>query len=78
MPRGAKKFLTKEIINQRIRHRGFELISEYTKTSEKHLFKCNKNHTWLAKPNNVMSVKNQDVRTVMGNSLFLKKLLITG
>jgi Zn finger protein HypA/HybF involved in hydrogenase expression len=49
--------LSKEIVNQRISHRGIELIGEYTRNSIKTLFKCSHNHTWLAKPNNVMSVK---------------------
>jgi hypothetical protein len=53
--RQASNRLSKEIVNQRIAHRGIELIGEYIRNSVKTLFKCANNHTWLAKPNNVMS-----------------------
>lgn len=48
----------KETVNKLISHRNIELIGEYKNSGTKTLFKCHQNHTWLAKPNNVMNRKS--------------------
>jgi len=46
--------LSKEIVNERIAHRGLVMLGEYTNTVTKTLFKCSEGHTWEAPPGNVM------------------------
>ena len=46
--------LSKEIVNERIAHRGIVMIGEYTQANAKALFQCSKGHKWLARPNHVM------------------------
>lgn len=47
--------LTKEIVNERLKDRGIELIGEYVNTNTKSTFKCPKSHEWSAIPRGVMS-----------------------
>lgn len=51
----AHNSLTKEIVNQRISHRGIHLIGDYSGNHSKSLFRCSEQHEWLADPNKVMS-----------------------
>jgi hypothetical protein len=46
--------LTKEIVNERIKDRGIELIGEYITNKTPALFRCSYNHTWEAFPGVVM------------------------
>jgi hypothetical protein len=50
-----KHKLTVEQINERIKHRGIELISGYETTLKKALFRCVCGHEWLQTPGNVMN-----------------------
>jgi hypothetical protein len=46
--------LTKEMVNNRIKDRGLELIGEFTFVKEKSLFRCVNNHEWMATPDTIM------------------------
>ena len=46
--------LTKKNVNERIKHRGIELIGEYIRNKDHTLFRCSNNHTWKAVPCNVL------------------------
>ena len=46
--------LTKEKVNERIKHRGIELIGEYSRNKDHTLFRCSNNHTWEAVPGSVL------------------------
>jgi hypothetical protein len=46
--------LTKEIVNERIKDRGIELIGEYITNKKPVLFRCPKNHTWMTRPDDVL------------------------
>jgi hypothetical protein len=46
--------LTQDIVNQRIKSHGLEMIDEYVSATTKAKFKCSNNHTWLAIPHSVM------------------------
>ena len=50
---GTKR-LTKEIVNERIKDRGFELIGEYITNKKPVLFRCPNNHTWMTRPDDVL------------------------
>lgn len=47
--------LTKEVVNDRIRDTGIELISEYINNETKSLFECCCGHKWLTKPAHLLS-----------------------
>lgn len=47
--------LTKEIVNERISHRGIIQIGKYLGTTRKTKFTCIENHEWDATPNSVLS-----------------------
>lgn len=49
--------LTKEIVNERIKDRGIELISEYTNANSTTDFKCICGNIWRATPGNIMAGK---------------------
>ena len=49
--------LTKEVVNERIADRGIELVGGYVSGRHKSEFRCSEGHTWVAKPNGVMSGK---------------------
>lgn len=49
-----REVLTKEKVNERMAHKGIELISDYTKSVDKHLFRCSKGHEWESRPVHVM------------------------
>jgi len=46
--------ITKEIVNERIAHRGLELIGEYTASSHKTTFRCSSGHEWEARPEKIL------------------------
>jgi len=46
--------LTKETVNQRLEGRGIRLVGGYTRNSNKTLFKCLKDHEWMATPDSIM------------------------
>lgn len=46
--------LTKQIVNERLRDRGIEMLGEYVHQKQKTLFKCHENHTWKAAPGSVL------------------------
>jgi hypothetical protein len=46
--------LSKDEVNNRVSHRGLELVGEYLGTHIKTLFKCDKDHIWTTEPNSVM------------------------
>jgi hypothetical protein len=45
---------TREIINSRLKSRNISMLDEYKGQSIKVKFECDKNHTWLATPGNVL------------------------
>ena len=47
--------LTKEIVNERIAHRGIVLLDEYTNNTTKCRFQCSEGHIWETAPANVLS-----------------------
>ena len=47
--------LTKEIINERISHRGITLVGNYINNETKSEFRCENNHNWMTTPNHLMS-----------------------
>jgi len=49
------KRINKEIVNERIKTKGIELIGEFKTTNTLSLFKCSNGHNWLARPYNIMS-----------------------
>jgi hypothetical protein len=53
-PKCSDTRLTKEMVNERIKDRDIELISEY-KTLTKSLFRCKCSHEWEAFPNNIIA-----------------------
>jgi hypothetical protein len=54
-PHCANQFpLSKEIVNERIAHRGLSLIGKYTNTVSTSIFQCSEGHSWEASPGNVM------------------------
>jgi len=55
-PHCAQQFpLNKEIVNERIKHRGVIMTGEYTTSVSKTSFRCSEGHTWEAPPGNVMA-----------------------
>lgn len=46
--------LTKETVNERIKDRGLELISDYIDTKTKSEFKCHHGHYWIGTSSNIM------------------------
>jgi hypothetical protein len=55
-PHCAQQFpLTKEVVNERIKHRGIVLVGEYTTSIARTTFECGEGHTWEASPGNVMA-----------------------
>jgi hypothetical protein len=48
------KKLTKEVVNERIKDRGIELIDKYINSRTPVLFRCSNNHTWKTRSNNVL------------------------
>ena len=50
--------LEKELVNARIADRGITLVGDYMGAHISTLFRCSKNHTWLARPNNILHGKN--------------------
>ena len=46
--------LTKEIVNERIKDRGLELIGDYVSAHVKSEFKCKHDHYWMTRPNGVV------------------------
>jgi len=50
----GKAPLSKEIVNQRLKGRGIELVDDFTSVDSKTLFKCSEGHQWEATPNSVM------------------------
>ena len=59
--------LTKDIVNSRISGRNIELVGNYVNNNTKTLFRCSNQHTWLAKPNNIMS-RNSGCPTCAGQT----------
>jgi len=53
-PRCSKNKLSKEIVNERIKHREIELIDDYVDNKTKSKFRCNENHEWLSSPANIL------------------------
>ena len=49
----CKKKLTKEIVNERIAHRGIAMTGNYINGKTKTEFACSEGHVWDALPNNV-------------------------
>jgi hypothetical protein len=46
--------IIKDIVNERIKSRGYELIGHYEYALKKTTFKCNNDHEWEARPANIM------------------------
>ena len=54
-PHCSNRFpLTKEIVNERLKDRGIELIGEYITSKTPSVFRCSYNHEWAASPHNIM------------------------
>jgi hypothetical protein len=47
--------LTTDIVNQRLKNRGFAMIGEYSAGNVKSLFRCPEGHEWSTRPANILS-----------------------
>lgn len=53
-PTCADTTLTKNIVNDRLKFRGIELIEEYVNAQTRVLFRCSSDHEWRAEPGAIM------------------------
>ena len=53
----STKKLTKEVVNERLKDRGIELIGEYITSKTPSVFRCSYNHEWETKPSHVLQGK---------------------
>ena len=65
--------LTKEIVNEKIKDRGIELIDDYINSKKKSLFRCANNHTWETRPDDVL--RGHGCPICSGKLLLTKKIV---
>ena len=65
--------LTKEIVNERIAHRGIAMTGDYINNKTKTEFTCSEVHHWDARPDSVMSGKG--CPHCVGNILLTKEIV---